>query len=134
MSVESAGVPSKHENNTKTVQASDLTFNELFRANTQRAVEWNNGGRSPGIDFAGNELAAEVGELCSAIKRISRGQRGMRGGCSEEAGLPNVKEELGDVVICCSLIAKEFGINLGEAVRDKFNATSEKYNFLTRLP
>ena len=37
-----------------------------------------------------------------------------------------IAEELADVVICVDLIAARFGINLWDAILDKFNATSHK--------
>ena len=47
--------------------------------------------------------------------------------------LDGLKQELADVLICVDLIAMDLGIDLAAAVRDKFNATSEKYELSTRL-
>ena len=40
---------------------------------------------------------------------------------------------MADVVICVDLIGMEIGIDSAEAVRSKFNATSEKHGLKTRL-
>lgn len=45
----------------------------------------------------------------------------------------HLAEELADVVICCDLIAIAAGLNLGNAVRNKFNDTSRKYGLNTRF-
>jgi hypothetical protein len=44
-----------------------------------------------------------------------------------------VANEMGDVLVALDLLAREMGINLGDAVRDKFNATSEKYGLRTYI-
>ena len=62
-------------------------------------------------------LMEELGEAFSAWRK---GNRDLGG-------------ELADVVICVDLLASALGGDLGEAVRRKFNATSEKNGLLTRL-
>lgn len=42
-------------------------------------------------------------------------------------------EELADIIICVDLIMMEFGIDFDDAVRNKFNATPEKYGLKTRM-
>jgi NTP pyrophosphatase (non-canonical NTP hydrolase) len=107
-----------------------LTFADLRAANVSRAAKWNAGADVP-ILFRAVELAEEVGEVMGAIKKIHRLQQGMKGGKDMRE---NLIEELGDVVICADLLAEPLGINLGEAVAAKFNATSEKHGFPDRLP
>lgn len=101
----------------------------LREANKTRQREWD---KENGIDLAyrGNELAGEVGEACNIIKKLERERLGIRG---SRASIAQLAEELADVVICVDLIAMQVGINLDDAVRDKFNATSEKYGLQTRL-
>ena len=50
-----------------------------------------------------------------------------------KVGIQDVQEELADVIVCVDLIAMDLGIDLGEALRAKFNKTSEKYGLMTRL-
>lgn len=113
------------------IEAQALTFYKLQKANIRRGLEWTKDcDVKPGLSFAGLELAGEAGEACNAIKKRVRWELGMPGGVED---LQNVKEELADVVICASLVANKLGIDLGMAVRDKFNATSIKHNFKERL-
>lgn len=106
-----------------------MDFDELRKANEQRHIEWANGESLP-LAFRGVELAGEVGEACNEIKKLARTELGIRGGKDDLTGL---REELADVMICVDLIAMDLGIDLGEVVRAKFNATSEKYGLATRL-
>lgn len=101
----------------------------LRDANAARQKEWDKDG---GIDAAyrGNELAGEVGEACNVIKKLERERRGIRG---SRDTVDHLAEELADIVICVDLIAMGYGIDLDKAVREKFNATSEKVGLATRL-
>lgn len=105
-------------------------FDTLRRANEARQREWDAGNQ---IDMAyrGNELAGEVGEACNVIKKLERERLGIRG---SRATVEQLADELADVIICVDLIAMTAGIDLAAAVREKFNATSEKVGLLTRLP
>lgn len=107
-----------------------MTFAALREANDTRALEWNPDGPPLSAEFAVIELAGEVGELCNAVKKHLRFVRGLRGGANDPQ---NLADELADVVICADLLARKLGIDLGDAVVAKFNATSEKYQFETRL-
>lgn len=97
-------------------------FLTLRVANQLRQQEW------PGADkitpaFKGNELAGETGEACNVIKKLERERLGIAG---SRDSVEHLAEELADVVICVDLIADYYGIDLWEAVRSKFNATSTK--------
>lgn len=102
---------------------------QLRLANLTRAKEWNKGKPAP-ISFAFMELAGEVGEACNAGKKLARQEMGWKGG---EKDLTNLIEELADVIICVDLVALRYDIDLTKAVRDKFNKTSKKHGFKTRL-
>lgn len=67
----------------------------------------------------GNRLAIAVGQVCSAIDAGDH-----------QEWLP---EALAYLVGATHVIAKQFGINLDTAVRDKFNATSEKVGLETKM-
>ena len=102
---------------------------QLRSANTERAILWNKGIKLP-ASFAFMELAGEVGEACNAGKKLARLEAGMAGGSWE---VTNLKEEIGDVLICLDLLAKHFNIDLEEVTRDKFNKTSDKHGFPVKL-
>lgn len=106
------------------------TFKNLREANVARDIEWNIGSERVSLAFRGNELAGEVGEACNVLKKLERERIGIRG---SRATPEQLAEELADVLICVDLIAMDLGIDLGKALADKFNATSEKYGLQTRL-
>jgi NTP pyrophosphatase (non-canonical NTP hydrolase) len=105
------------------------TFKALREADIKRQAEWDPDDRVT-LAYRGNELAGEVGEACNDIKKLERERLGIRGSRTTVAALA---DELADVIICCDLIAMTVGVDLGEAVRQKFNATSDKYGLSTRL-
>lgn len=100
----------------------------LRAANATRMLEWDTGNQiTP--SYQGNELAGEVGEACNIIKKLERERLGIKG---SRANLADLAEELADVVICVDLIAMGYNIDLDQAVKDKFNKTSEKVGLQTR--
>lgn len=103
------------------------TCDTLRQANIIREQEWDVDNRID-IAYRGNELAGEVGEACNVIKKIARERIGIRG---TRATNEMLAEELADVVICADLIAMMEGIDLNEAIRNKFNATTHKYQLTT---
>ena len=106
-----------------------LTFAELRHANDTRQHEWDRDDRI-GLLFRANELAGETGEACNVVKKLERERLNIRG---SRATVAQLAEELADVVICADLVAQAAGVDLGEAVARKFNATSEKMGLATRL-
>lgn len=101
----------------------------LRLANEARQREWD-AGNQLSLAYRGNELAGEVGEACNVIKKLERERLGIAG---SRDTLEHLAQELADVVICVDLVAMAAGIDLKAAVRDKFNATSEKVGLNTRL-
>lgn len=108
----------------------DLKFKELSAANSRRGLEWSVPGDGP--CFRGVELAGETGEACNIIKKLARGEA--PGSLPDVEGIAKLADELGDIVICADRVAEWYGIDLAAAVREKFNKTSEKHGFLTKLP
>lgn len=102
---------------------------ELRACNAIRQSEWDSNDQIDLI-YRGNELAGEVGEACNIIKKIERERLGVRG---SRATLEQLGEELADVVICADLAAMSAGIDLADAVKRKFDATSAKYGLSTRF-
>jgi NTP pyrophosphatase (non-canonical NTP hydrolase) len=100
-----------------------LTFNELREANVGRCEDafhpvdaW-----SPS-DWA-CAVAGEVGEACNLIKKLRRG---------EDVPQQDIAFELADAVTYLDLLAARLGIDLGEAVREKFNIVSERVHSAER--
>lgn len=94
-----------------------------------RSKEWTTPKDIP-LSFYGNELAGEAGEACNIIKKLERERLGMR---TSYASKRELADELADVMICVHLIANHQGIDIDRAVKEKFNQTSERYGFETRL-
>lgn len=116
------------EHTLKLLSESDF-LTALRAANIARQIEWQNG-QEISLEYRGNEAAGEMGEFCNVIKKLARERLGIKG---SRATLQDLKEEGADVVICVDLIFKEFGIDLAEAVREKFNMTSDKVGLATKL-
>jgi NTP pyrophosphatase (non-canonical NTP hydrolase) len=76
-----------------------------------------------------------VGELCNVVKKIRRHATGAvnKGDPSLSDLLKMAGDELADVVIYADLLAHHFGIDLGAAIKSKFNRTSEKFGFPERI-
>lgn len=105
------------------------SFSHLRNANCIRQSEWDPD-NTIDLSYRGNELAGEVGEACNVIKKIVRERLGIRG---TRATQEDLAMELADVIICVDLIAMMEHIDLSDAVTDKFNLTSAKYNLKTKL-
>jgi NTP pyrophosphatase (non-canonical NTP hydrolase) len=96
----------------------DLTFQQLAHANRRRC---ENGFRRAVEDWSPSDwataLAAEVGEACNLIQKLRRG---------EEVDLEAVADELADAVMNADLLCQRLGLDLGTAVRRKFNEISRR--------
>lgn len=106
---------------------------ELREISELRSKEWGSGLELDVFAetlFRSNEMGGECGELQNEVKKWARGMLNMEGG---EDNLEAISEEIGDVLICLDRVASMFGISLEEATRDKFNKTSDKYDFDERL-
>lgn len=115
------------------IAANDNNFNDLRQANVARQKEWDSDDQITGPLgklWKSNELSGECGEASNVVKKLVREELGIRG---SRDTVEHLAEELADVVICADLLAAEYGIDLNAAVRNKFNATSEKVGLRTRL-
>lgn len=63
-------------------------------------------------------ISGEVGELCNLIKKEFRG--------FEKIPAIDIQHEIADIAIYLDLFAASRGIDLGEAIRLKFNLVSDK--------
>lgn len=123
-----------------------LTFEALRSANVQRNAEWDAdgqiGGSFRGVEFAGEggeliellllsmDFSKIIGRICNMIKKLEREKMGLKGSRVTFLELAN---EFADCQICLDLMAMHHSVDLGEATRQKFNATSDKLGFLTRI-
>jgi len=114
----------------------NLNFSDLRLVNVSRCKRWHPPESTPwtAADWS-NATCGEAGELANVIKKIRRQETGAR-----NEGDPSMEElrkmaaaELADVVIYCDLLGDFLGIDLGEAIKAKFNKVSEKYGFPERL-
>ena len=94
-----------------------LSFDALREANVRRCVDayhpiatWSES------DWA-CAVAGEVGEMCHVIKLRRRDGR-------IDFQRDELARELADILIYADLLASRVGIDLGEAVRETFNAKS----------
>lgn len=106
-----------------------MNFETLREANIVRQREWDGSDKAT-VEFRTLEVGGETGELLEAVKKMTRKRLGIAG---STATLAEVADEAGDVVIAVDLLCQKLGIDLGEAVRRKFNKTSRKYKLKTRI-
>ena len=113
-----------------------LTFDALRAQNVARCVSVFH----PLEDWTPSDwacaMAGESGEACNAVKKLRRHQDGTntdKDPVTEEDCIAAIAKELADTVIYADLLAARLGIDLGEAVRQKFNAVSEKRGAPQRL-
>jgi len=107
-----------------------LSFNTLREANTARLPQFKNAKGEPahsepdGSDWSLNDwmtaVAGEVGEAANMLKKVKRGDLTL------EEARPDIAKEFADIVTYLDILAKQAGINLGDAVVSKFNEVSKK--------
>lgn len=114
-----------------------LTFNTLRQANLRRLPLFLNGkgerahSTDNGSDWSLNDwytaMSGEVGELGNFLKKIRRGDFTVE----DERLL--VARELADVAIYLDILAFRCGVDLGEAVMEKWNQTCRNQGINLRL-
>ena len=107
-----------------------LSFNTLRQANLRRLPEFKNSKGEPahsepdGSDWSPAQwlqaLVGEVGEYANLRKKFERGD------IDQETFDREAAKELADVACYLDLLANRLGIDLGKAVRLKFNEVSER--------
>jgi NTP pyrophosphatase (non-canonical NTP hydrolase) len=104
----------------------DDVLKQLRVKGTERNRDWHGDSPDVGAIYQAVELGGEVGEALNVVKKLEREARGMVG---SRATTQQLADELADVIICTDNLAARFGIDLGDAVVRKFNATSLKNGF-----
>ena len=96
-----------------------LSFNQLRKTNVERCEAVFHPLKSWIPEQWGNATAGEVGELCNKLKK--------RFGRKETSTtLESIADEAADVVCYLDLLTASIGIDLGDAVRKKFNQISDE--------
>ena len=94
-------------------------FKELRKANISRDKIWA-GADGIDLEFRINEIIGEVGELANGYKKYHRNKTGIAGNVNNDVNIAevfnNIKEEIGDVAICCDLLAMDLGIDLNSSL------------------
>lgn len=101
----------------------------LRRINGERWHAWSQGTGEDAL-YQSNEFAGEAGEVCNAVKKLERESRGWRG---SRTTVEHLGEEIADCIICLDSLARAYGIDIKDAVVDKFNKTSDANDFPHRL-
>jgi NTP pyrophosphatase (non-canonical NTP hydrolase) len=110
---------------------------ELRDQNIARARRWHGEDSEPwSLADWSNAMCGEAGEAANKVKKIRRHQTGVDSSYNtpDLADLySGLAKELADVVIYADLLAAEAGIDLGRAVREKFNEVSAAQGFPERI-
>lgn len=111
------------------------SMRRISAINYARCLRWHPKGiNSWSLSDWAVALAGEVGEACDVIKKLNRVRDGLPGNQVSEATLhAQLPAELADVFLYLDLLAQAANIDLPDAIRDKFNAVSERNNFPDRL-
>lgn len=111
-----------------------LSFAELHNANSTRVVRWHEGATPWTVLEWGGAMAGEAGEACNLAKKIRRLDQGIyTKDFNRGLLLEKLAEECADTVIYLELLCASQGIDLGAAIRKKFNETSIMFGFPERL-
>lgn len=105
-----------------------LSFADLRRANVPRCRSaWRHEREWSPTDWA-CALAGEVGEACNEAMKLKRIADGIEHNkvLTREQVVANVGRELADVICYADLLAASLGVDLGAAVRAKFNEVSDR--------
>lgn len=107
---------------------SNLTFAELSKANEERCRIFHEGGIEEwSREKWFNAVVGEVGEFATWAKKLDRGE------ITEIKFQYEAAKELADIVTYIDLLAQKLGVDLGEAVRWKFNEVSDRINSTIKL-
>ena len=114
-----------------------LSFDTLREASLHRIPQFKNSkgelvhSKPDGSDWTPAEwlqaVVGELGEYANKRKKFERGD------ISEEEFKIEAGKELADVVIYLDILALQFGISLGQVVKDKFNEVSERVGATTYI-
>jgi NTP pyrophosphatase (non-canonical NTP hydrolase) len=112
-----------------------MNLSDLREQNLTRCNRWHPGGI---VEWSLSDwavaAAGEMGEACNVVKKLNRERDGLVGNAKSGDDLrKDLADEIADVIIYLDIMASHAGIDMGEAIRSKFNRTSEKNGFPERL-
>lgn len=114
-----------------------MTFQEFSRANRTRCEHpngFNHALESWSLSDWMTATVGELGEAANIAKKLNRVRDGIPGNKETPAQLKAaLREEIADVFIYLDLLAQSQNFSLEDAVRYKFNKTSEKIGYIARL-
>jgi|SRR6185503_6997407 len=103
----------------------DLKLSELRKANVKRCEKHYHLVTDWSLADWMTAVTSEVGELANEIKAIRRRQtESHASGHTIRGDRADMAEEAADIIIYLDLLCAREGIDLGKAVRDKFNKVS----------
>lgn len=111
-----------------------LDFDSLRSANVARCNRWHGDAGIAGWSTSDwvTAIVGELGELAGLIKMRNRERDGLTGNKFSPTDL-QIAKEIADVAIYLDLLAARVGVDLGEAIRNKFNEVSVRNGFPERL-
>ena len=103
-----------------------MNLREFSEHNFERYVKTGGQEKNYSLSFWSNALCGEAGELANLIKKIDRG----------DFTVDDIKHELaheiGDVLTYLDLLSSILGINTTDALIEKWNIVSERYDYPVR--
>ena len=109
----------------------DLNLSALRKANLKRVRMWHLGGVFDwSLSDWGVAAGGEMGEALNCVKKLNRDRDGLVGNSKNaEQLMEQLGEEIADTIIYLDLLAARAGIDLADAIIDKFNKVSNKNKF-----
>lgn len=113
----------------------NLAFSVLRHANRERCKRWHPGGVADwSLSDWMTATAGELGEAANVIKKLNRVRDSLPGNKETPEQLREMLgKELADTAIYLDLLAEAAGVDLAQAVVDKFNEVSVRNGFPDRL-
>ena len=109
---------------------SGASFERLRELNTRRVALC---GRALELAGAMSGEPGEAADFAEKIGRLADRCNVNTGGADRSAMVKHLGKELADIVIFADLLAASEGINLGQAVAEKFDEVSARVNFPERF-
>lgn len=105
-----------------------ITYHSLRGANLARVGYFNHTLEGWSVAQWACALAGEVGELCNLVKKDFR-----RKDAGDTVTRQMLSDEIADIAIYLDLLAARLGIDVAQAVQDKFNSKSREVDSPIRL-
>lgn len=114
-----------------------VTFNGLREANKMRLPQFKNANgeiahkKEDGSDWSLNDwgvaVAGETGELCNILKKVRRGDY------TVDDARQDIADEAADIVTYLDILCMNADVDLGKAIKSKFNLVSVRVGSNVRL-